>query len=181
MERTPRRHGIEALHQEQVQLLDDIDFIWDGADFTRKRAQEQWLAKFHDLDEYKRKHGNFSQLKKHAPQLHRWIRREIGRLAGEREETSMGKERIDLLESKGYRLSMFDEADENIPQKDQWMLNFNKMKRYKEAQGDCFVNVKHKELGKWVVSQRKQYKLRRQGKRSQMTDEQVQLLNEDTV
>ena len=96
---------------EQVQLLEGIAFIWDGASYQREKKQAQWLAKFNELNEYKEEYGNFLQLREHKPQLRNWIRDHINRLSKSGRTSAMDKDRINLLKSKGYDLGMFDEAE----------------------------------------------------------------------
>jgi hypothetical protein len=55
-----------------------------------------------------------------------------------------------------------------------WEQKYEDLIAYKEVHGDCNVPTKYKKdtsLGRWVSTQRKQYKERQQGNRSLMTDE----------
>jgi len=61
-----------------------------------------------------------------------------------------------------------------------WRAMYEKLNAYKSANGNCLVPrsfAKNPRLASWVAEQRKQYRLRKLGKPSNMSDERVRLLN----
>ena len=54
---------------------------------------------------------------------------------------------------------------------------YDKLKEYKEKNGDCLVPISEGKLGKWVSVQRNRYK-GPSGRSKQLTAEQVRLLND---
>lgn len=64
----------------------------------------------------------------------------------------------------------------------QWRDMFHRLKLYKETKGDTLVPQNYEEdppLGKWVNTQRRQYKLHASGRHSLITPERIELLNEE--
>ena len=62
-----------------------------------------------------------------------------------------------------------------------WQKMYDELVAYKQVKGHCNVNTKstaNPQLATWVRNQRYQYKLRKDGKKSQITDEQVEKLDE---
>jgi hypothetical protein len=63
----------------------------------------------------------------------------------------------------------------------QWFQKFQELVRYKKKYGNCLVPYKclhHESLALWVKRQRYQYKLREEGKKSNLTDERIAALEE---
>ena len=52
-----------------------------------------------------------------------------------------------------------------------------KLKKYKEKHGHYNVPHKHGLLGKWVVNQRKDYPMLKEGKSSRMSDDRIHKLD----
>lgn len=62
-----------------------------------------------------------------------------------------------------------------------WNIMFEKLRKYKETYGNCIVPrgfPLDPRLATWVSEQRKQYKLKLNGKTSSMNDKRIKLLNE---
>lgn len=61
----------------------------------------------------------------------------------------------------------------------QWMQRYRELQDYLKKHGDCCVPISYqnKQLAHWVSNQRKQYNLRSQGKRSDMTTDRIEKLN----
>mmetsp|Transcript_9436 Transcript_9436/g.13851 ORF Transcript_9436/g.13851 Transcript_9436/m.13851 type:complete len:531 (-) Transcript_9436:88-1680(-) len=64
---------------------------------------------------------------------------------------------------------------------EKWNESYQELQRYHAEHGDCLVPQKfppNPQLGRWVQTQRKQYKFMKDNKRSSMTLDRAQLLNE---
>jgi len=61
-----------------------------------------------------------------------------------------------------------------------WETRYEQLKQYKAEHGDCNVPMRKDDpqLGEWVGQQRKQYKLKKEGKKAPITDERIQKLDE---
>ena len=58
-----------------------------------------------------------------------------------------------------------------------WYATFEALKSYKETHGDCLVRSRHPTLGSWVCRQRQKYRIMKEGKKSHMTQERIDLLD----
>lgn len=61
-----------------------------------------------------------------------------------------------------------------------WEMRYEQLIQYKKEHGDCNVPMRKDDpqLGEWVGQQRKQYKLKKEGKKAPITDERIQKLDE---
>ena len=62
-----------------------------------------------------------------------------------------------------------------------WNDRYDELDVYKAEHGNCLVPQHYpdnKALGKWVDKQRTQYRLRREGKQTPLTEERIKLLDE---
>ena len=62
-----------------------------------------------------------------------------------------------------------------------WNDRYDELDVYKAEHGNCLVPQHYpdnKALGKWVANQRAQYRLRREGKHSFLTEERIKLLGD---
>mmetsp|Transcript_8780 Transcript_8780/g.17938 ORF Transcript_8780/g.17938 Transcript_8780/m.17938 type:complete len:202 (-) Transcript_8780:2429-3034(-) len=60
-----------------------------------------------------------------------------------------------------------------------WNANFEKLLRYSDIHGDCIVPLTwagDPKLARWVGTQRRNYRLLKEGKKSAMTEERIRLL-----
>ena len=68
-----------------------------------------------------------------------------------------------------------------MPQERAWNDRYDELDVYKAEHGNCLVPQHYpdnKALGKWVGNQRTQYRLRREGKHSFLTEERIKKLDE---
>ena len=75
-------------------------------------------------------------------------------------------------------LSKLDHYWHLTPPEAQWERRYCELIQYWEQFGDCCVPIsfQNKKLANWVSTQRKQYNLRQSGKKSGLTDEQLEHL-----
>ena len=62
-----------------------------------------------------------------------------------------------------------------------WNDRYDELDVYKNKHGNCLVPQrysKNKALGRWVNKQRTQYRLRREGKQTPLTEDRIKLLDE---
>ena len=57
-----------------------------------------------------------------------------------------------------------------------WFHHYEQLKKYKNIYGNCNVPRRHGVLGNWVSTQRRRYKLLKEGKSSAMSDDCVRKL-----
>ena len=146
----------------------------------RSSKRVPWEQRFTELEEFKKKHGHCNVPKRwnENPQLGKWVHKQRfeHKCREEGKRSAMSDNRIALLESVGFEWV----AAVDRKKHDQWKLRLDELKDYKRENGHCDVPRKWKEnpqLGEWVSRQRRQYRLREEGKKSAMTDGREALLN----
>jgi hypothetical protein len=136
-----------------------------------------WNERFNELLEYKKHNGDclVPQRYPQNPQLGVWVNKQRAeyKLFKEGKKSSMTKERIQALESVGF---IWAKRRKGQPT---WDLKFDELTEYCQEHGDCLVPTKYAEnpaLGRWVSTQRAQYKLMQENKPTTMTEERIKML-----
>lgn len=135
-----------------------------------------WEKRFAELVEFKAKHGHCEvpQNYKDNTSLGIWVNKQRmeQKLRVEGKNSSLNDVRLQRLESVGFRWAK---------RKGQvsWNEKFEELKAYKKKHGNCHVPTKYKEntaLGRWVSTQRAEYKKYCDGEKTNMTDEKIRRL-----
>jgi hypothetical protein len=140
----------------------------------RQGRASAWEARLSELADYRKIHGhcnvpaNYSEKSK----LGNWVstQRTQYRLHLEGKTSSMTLSRIQELESLGFEWVIYDTA---------WENRLSELADYRKIHGHCNVPANYSEkskLGKWVGTQRTQYRLHLEGKTSSMTLSRIQEL-----
>lgn len=137
--------------------------------------EEKWNDHLNELLQFKEKYGHC--LVPHTfpenQNLARWVkrqRRQYKLMKEGNESSTMTQERANILNKEGF---IWD-SHEIV-----WRERYNQLLEYKKKHGHCRVPSYCKEnpqLASWVKCQRRQYKLFWEGKRSSMSVERTQLL-----
>jgi len=139
--------------------------------------EDKWMENFQQLLQFKSQHGNCLVPHTYAPNplLARWVKRQRRqyklRLEGCPHST-MTSERIGILNKEGF---VWDSHEIT------WMRKYYDLVDYRKIYGHCRVPSCSKEcpqLATWVKCQRRQFRLRREGKSSAMTKERIKLLDD---
>lgn len=186
-----------SMTPERIEALNKIGFIWSGVenlditvsiggsnekiiegsstDIRRKntalKVNATWMKSFQELKQY-------MEEKKDAPlassKLGAWAARQ--RRARQNLQlgvkSTMTEDRVELLESIGFDWSPWDTK---------WNMRVQELQDYKRRFGDCMVPVhwnENPQLGSWVSTQRKYYKLHKAGKTARITKERIRQLTE---
>ena len=91
----------------------------------------------------------------------------------------MTEERIRELESIG-----FDWETTKTDRASIWSVRFQQLRKYKVKTGHCLVPYQYSanpKLGRWVSTQRCNYKLHQEGKPSSMTEERIRALEDPRI
>jgi hypothetical protein len=151
----------------RIQALESLGFEWHnrGADYELRLSE---------LADYRRIHGHCNVPKKHSEnlKLSYWVGTQRGqyRLYREGKPSQITLPRIQELESLGFEWSCFDVA---------WDDRLSELADYRKIHGHCNVPARYSynsKLGKWVSTQRQQYKMLREGKTLSMTPFRIQAL-----
>jgi len=146
-QRTRRNKGL--LSSEQIQVLDEIGFVWD---YQTQKSQTTWMKWYRELESYARQYGN-----PHVPRTHAniklaswvWIQRGL-RKKSSGEISLLTNEQIFLLNKLGFR---WDAREAK------WTERLEQLKQFKEQHGHCKVGLvadEDDELLVWVRKQRAQ-------------------------
>jgi len=137
------RYRAGSLAQDRIERLNSIGFSWVMA---RGGSKVPWETRFHELVQYKAKHGDCDISTKKG-KLGKWVDKQRAVYkAG-----SLAQDRIDRLEGIGFRWTLHGVKEEA------WATRFHELVQYKAEHGDCCVSRKRK-LGLWVDRQRVVYK-----------------------
>jgi len=165
-----------SMTDERIRKLEGIGFQWSHQ-LELSRRHVPWEQRFAELEKYKdiHKHCNVPGGWKENPTLGNWVgqQRKQYRLLKEGTSSAMTEERIRKLEGIGFEWFLRPERPVL------WEHRFEELKHYKEIHKHCNVPEEWKEnpqLGKWVGTQRGQYRLLMEGKSSSMTDERIRKL-----
>jgi len=157
---------------ERARALERLGFVWS------KRDLVDWYSRLDELKLYKQQHGDCLVPNKYYPnpQLGTWVmhQRAQYRKLREGKPSPMTEERVKALEAIGF---FWSTSNTDLD----WSLRMEDLKAYKAQHGHCLVPNRYPEnpkLGTWVGKQRKQYKLRQDGKSSCLTEQRIQELDE---
>ena len=145
---------------------------------SSSQEDPQWETQFKELRVYHMHTGHCKVPArfKANPKLGRWVmtQRRQFTLLMQGFPSALTTDRIQRLEQLGFTWSVRPEPVTT------WNKKFHELKTYKTAFGTCMVPQRYTsnpQLGTWVHTQRRQYKLRIEGKKSSMTGEKVDALN----
>jgi len=153
---------------ERIDILNKEGFVWES--HARK-----WMEHFQQLLKYKEENGNCLVPNTYptSPLLARWVKRQRRNYKlhqQQKPESTMTPERIELLNKEGFVWSTHEIT---------WMKKFYELTEYRAMHGHCRVQLSkmYPQLASWVKSQRKEYRLRREGQPSTMTAQRINLLD----
>jgi len=171
-QRKYKRRG--ELEQHKILLLTKLGFIWDP---HAGPGPGKWLKNYALLKEFKEKYGHVKVPAKGGEhdKLGSWMKTQITqyRNAKEGKLPALSEERIKLLDEIGMN---WGEKRKTTP----WDDRYEALIQYRKRFGHVNVPWQWKEnvaLAQWVNSQRKKYKDLLDGKRNNLTDEQINRLN----
>jgi len=142
---------------------------------SARRRESRWDARLAELLEYKARTGNLNVPHNYAenPALSNWVEKQKNelRLRAEGKESQMTPERERKLLAAGLTSRGRGAV---------WAQRVEALERYKSAHGHCRVPHSYPDdpqLAKWVSKQRTEMKARKEGRRSQLTDERIAQLD----
>ena len=157
-----QKQGIETdLTEDRIRVLDEVDFPW------KMSNDEHWEKQFGGLKDFADKNGHCKVPCKYP--IGEWVstqRKEMKKY-NRAEKSSLTPERVEKLCSIGFEWNLND-----------WDNNFAQLRVFKETHAHCSVPRNHGTLGRWVAYQRDRYWTRKEGKKSTITDDQINKLKE---
>jgi hypothetical protein len=172
-----------SLTNGRVKELEDIGFAWKVRDRT---DYVPWEQRIQELKEYKEKHGD-CKIPKAFPQnkkLGKWMdhQKSFYSLKKNGQPSPLTDDRMKELETIGFSLELLEDSEHvtnsghTSTLEANWDKRLEELKKYRQENGDCFVPKRYTAntaLGYWVNTQRKHYKLRKEGKKSTITDDRI--------
>jgi len=154
----------QTLTEDQIKRLDSLSFTWNAADFDGK-----WDEIYLELANFYLEHGHTKVLRS-SGKLGRWVHKQrsckLRRGGSNRQLTQEQISRLDAVE-------FIWRPDENS---ETWEDMYEKLKAYKEANGNCLVPQSRGKLGSWVDIQRHRQK-KQHGRQKKLTQDQVKMLD----
>lgn len=137
------------------------------------RAQEAlktWYDRLRELHEYRTLHGNTNVPQKYLPnqKLGVWVNKQRmeKKCYDDGKPSSMNDGKLEALRAIGFVWA-------KRKGQHSWDTKYNELRAYKRERGDCLVPTKYAEnpaLGRWVSTQRSQYKAWKNGEKNTMTE-----------
>ena len=154
--------------EERIAALEAVNFVWDAQEFA-------WKCNLMDLIAYRELHGNcfVPYIFPIKPILGEWVqkqRKEYEKFQ-KQQPSQITQARIERLEAEGFTWKV----------KVAWDHRYYELLQYRKTHGNCKVPLSftvNPQLGEWVHTQRKEHQKLKNGKKSQITTERVQKLNE---
>jgi hypothetical protein len=149
----------DKLIPNRIELLDSIDFVWEGVTHRAATYQTLWMNMFKKLVLYKHQHQNTMVPRnyKEDPSLGQWVRKQ--RHSYKYKKDKLSSNRIDLLNSIDFVWERVRSREATNQRK--WMDMYQKLIAYKHQHQNTMVPRNYKEdpsLGQWVRKQRHSYK-----------------------
>jgi len=143
----------EKLSQEKINLLEQLNFIWDPEDY-------QWKKKYEELKKFYDKEGHSLPTQTFDKQLSQWCLRQRKSY----NEGKLSQNKIDLLKQINFVWNYEDY---------QWNQNYEELKKFYEKEGHSTPNKNFsKKLSTWIIFQRKLYR------EEKLSQEKINLLEQ---
>lgn len=133
----------------------------------------KWLARYNELKRYKQQHGDCC-VPQDNKQLSSWVRtqKQQYKLMKDGKHCHMSQPRLDLLDEIEFEWS-------GVKRDQFWKDRYNDLVQFHSKNGHTRVPEKYlvaPQLYAWMNSQRRQLKLKKEGKKNKLTDERMKLL-----
>lgn len=142
------------------------------------REDPGWEAQFRVLSKWRMEKGHckIPARCQENPRLGRWVmtQRRQYVLLRDGKPSAMTQSRIDRLNNIDFCWSIRPEPQTS------WVNKYEQLQDFFHKMGHCIVPQRYEknpQLGTWVHTQRRQYKLRLDGRKSSMTQDKINLLN----
>ena len=179
------------LNAQRVEKLRSINFQFKGpsrrgrstSNMTNNDTPIAWEKRISQLENFKKGTGHLKvdHNYKHCSNLGAWAA-EMSTVykdwkSGAKQLSQDMIDKLDELEGIGFKFDVLPYYENNR----NWEDHFAVLLNYRERWGNVRVPLKYKadlRLGKWVQSQRQEYKKAQEGKDSKLTDHKIQKLTE---
>lgn len=138
-----------------------------------RNALNSWYKKINSLSEFKEKHGHCNVPQKQGG-LGVWVNkmREEKKKHDANRPSSLNEIKIRHLDSMGFSWRTYSKGS------DCWKKHLQALRDFKRENGHCKVPTRQTTLGRFVTSLRHSYKAFQKGRKSKLTEEKIQILDE---
>ena len=149
--------------EERIKLLDSIGFEWS---LRTGSGSPSWVESYNEVKAFKLKYGHTRVDEKTNKLLSDWLKQMRGHLKKHGEgggDSGLSPEQYALLKELELESSLRDSKFE---------ARFRELMEFKGSHGHCIVPAAYAanlKLSNWVQTQKRQYKLMKEGRKSQMT------------
>lgn len=179
--------GEEEFSESTEDYIDDEDKLSDGSTFSQESVRlvslidKQWTERFRELCDFKNEKGhcNVPHNYDKNPALARWVKRQRHQYKRLKIDEDQGRElpetvkaRVQALRELGFVFHC---------QRTVWDEKFAELCEYQRQHSHCNVPSNYSAnpaLAMWVKSQRRQYKMLKEGRQSSMTKVRLQQLRD---
>jgi hypothetical protein len=140
------------LDPERKAMFDELGLVWVDPD--TERWERRWVAKFRELEDFKRQHGHV-RVPGNKSALGKWVSHQrILYRTGQ-----LQKERNIKLESIAFIWRLRAEAERDTTAHDEiWMEKYEELKDFQEEHGHINIRVREGSLGLWAYAQRQRFR-----------------------
>mmetsp|Transcript_13051 Transcript_13051/g.19878 ORF Transcript_13051/g.19878 Transcript_13051/m.19878 type:complete len:740 (+) Transcript_13051:2-2221(+) len=170
-----------SMTEDRIALLEAEGFMW-------ARDHDTWDERLRQLRLYKAEFGDCQVPKEYKPnpKLGYWVKtqRTQYNLLKKKKRSTMTATRIKALEAVGFSWNGYTNRYKSggrspVRNDKKWLLRYRELQAYREEHGNCLVPAKYEgnpQLGYWVNNQRQQYRLKKRGKPSLITQDRIDML-----
>eukprot|EP00986_Skeletonema_menzelii_P010145 scaffold4810_cov98-Skeletonema_menzelii.AAC.1 len=152
--------------EDRIRKLEQLGFTWDA-------ISSEWEDRFAELEVFKRENGHCTVPKRGRGALGGWVLRQRVqyKLFRAGKQSPITEDRIRKLEQLGFKWDAKSSSSA-------WEDHLAELEVFKRENGHCIIPRSGGALGRWVNSQRVQYKLFRAGKQSPITEDRIRKLEQ---
>uniref|UniRef100_A0A7S2U955 Helicase-associated domain-containing protein n=1 Tax=Attheya septentrionalis TaxID=420275 RepID=A0A7S2U955_9STRA len=152
-----------SLTNEQVRLLNEIDFCWDV-------YEAGWRDRYLELKEYYEKHGNSDVKPSSSGALGRWVatQRWNYKKLNSGKNVTLSPDNINQLNQINFTWDI---------KESEWNSIYEELRRFHTSHGHADVRRSDGPLGLWASRQRWNYKKMLAGQKVSLSEKQVVLMN----
>lgn len=166
-----------VLNPQRIQKLQDLGFEFRAKDSAEDKANAKWEQRYEELKQFKLDHGDCDLINHSTETLHKWAQTQRDQYANLREGTTstLTMQRIQKLNDVGFKW------EKKMHKTYTFEERLAQLKNFKENHGHCKV-PRHQTgldgLDSWTQGIRAKRKAMLKGDQTNLTEEQVQTLDE---
>jgi Helicase associated domain len=159
------------MNAEKIRLLEELGFDWALRVGPNAQSHEDWMESYEGLRQYYEEHGHSKVTEDEDKELFEWIRNQQVQLS--KHESDLSEEQVSLLQDCEIEVAVARESKmEDRTQE---------LKEFVEKHGHGVIPLTYPanpKLANWAANQRRNWKLWKNGEKSNMTAERAALFED---